>query len=93
MRSPYTIAEIMGWSRSQVSQYAMLKEIDTQAWHLIATTFADHGSNSADEEVADNATVVASPFGERILRSNNQRAELSEPIFLGKFHIPDNSSL
>ena len=63
-----TIAGIMGWSRGQVSQYAMLKEIDTQVWHIIATTFAESGSSEKDDEVAGNATVVASPFGERILR-------------------------
>ena len=54
-----TIAGIMGWSRGQVSQYAMLKEIDTQVWHIIATTFAESGSSEKDDEVAGNATVVA----------------------------------
>jgi site-specific DNA-methyltransferase (adenine-specific) len=63
-----TIATIMGWSRGQVSQYAMLKQICPDAWRMIATTFVDNGSRGSEEEVAENATMVASPFQERILR-------------------------
>jgi hypothetical protein len=35
-----------------------------EAWHMVATTFADTGSTGSEDEVADNATVVARPFTE-----------------------------
>jgi len=63
------IAGIMGWSRGQVSQYAMLKQISTEAWRLIATEMENNRSKPDDDGVADNATVVAKGiFSEYTLR-------------------------
>jgi DNA modification methylase/ParB-like chromosome segregation protein Spo0J len=62
------VANTLKWSRGKISQYAMLSQISRKAWNLVATTFSVFGSNESEEEVADNATTVASPFTERLLR-------------------------
>ena len=59
----------MGWSRAQVSQYAMLNKINDDAWRIVATSFYGTVANNEDDEVADYATTVATPFSERLLRN------------------------
>ena len=59
-----------GWSRAQVSQYAMLNKIDGEAWNIVATSFDDLVADDDDDAVADNATTVAkTKFSERLLRN------------------------
>jgi hypothetical protein len=58
----------MGWSRSQVGQYARLQDIDKQAWQMIVTTFDDDRHKPGDEAVTDDVTPVTSPFTEFLLR-------------------------
>jgi hypothetical protein len=60
------VADELEWSRGQVSQYAMLQQIDEKAWQLVATKVRDSGVLPKDEEVANSATTVA--FSERLLR-------------------------
>lgn len=61
------IANLMGWSRSPVSNDARVQAIDTQAWQEMATTLAPMDDNSDDEDVGDTATIVTSPFTESLL--------------------------
>lgn len=62
------VGEALGWSRGQVSQYAMLQQIGHEAWHVIATTFETSSSQDDESAVAQLATTVASPFTENLLR-------------------------
>ena len=79
-----------GWSRAQVSQYAMLNKIDSEAWSLIATSFDDLVADDDDEAVAENATTVAKTrFSERLLRNildlhPSQQVELCGYLAKGK---------
>lgn len=89
------IAKIMGWSRSQVSQYVNLqwnekdkKGIHSEVWKVIATTFELVGSKEVDDMVAEIATKVAI-FNERILRdlislTPSQQLELVKDLAEGK---------
>lgn len=62
------IADMLGWSRGQVSQYALLKQrITDAAWNVIATTFDRVGTKTDEEVGAPHATTVAL-FSERLLR-------------------------
>ncbi len=81
------VAEDLGWSRGQVSQYAMLKDIDDKAWTIVATAVRDSGLLPSDGEVAETATVVA--FSERLLRVlppllSEQQHELCRMLARGK---------
>lgn len=59
-----------GWSRAQVSQYAMLKKIDSEAWDIVATSFKNIVAEDEDSAVAEIATNVAmTPFTEGLLRN------------------------
>lgn len=82
-------AKAMGWSRAQVSQYAMLNKIDDEAWRIVATSFYGTVANNEDDEVADYATTVATPFSERLLRNildldPGQQVELCGYLAKGK---------
>lgn len=61
------VAEIMDWSRGQVSQYALLRKIRSSAWDVIATTFEKAVATTDESVVASFATTVA--FTENLLRS------------------------
>jgi hypothetical protein len=59
-----------GWSRAQVSQYAMLNKICKEAWETIATSFQNTVAEDDDDAVAEIATGVAkSAFSENLLRN------------------------
>lgn len=79
-----------GWSRAQVSQYAMLNKIDSEAWNIVATSFNDVVADSDDDAVADPATNVAkAKFSEGLLRNildldRSQQLELCEKLAKGK---------
>jgi ParB/RepB/Spo0J family partition protein len=63
------IAEIMGWSRSQVAQYSQLHKLSAEAWQVIVTTFQDECNNQENISVTgDVTTVTKSVFTEGILR-------------------------
>lgn len=62
-------AKAMGWSRPQVSQYAMLNKIDSEAWAVIATSFKEPVATAENDVVAEFATTVATPFTEGLLRN------------------------
>lgn len=62
-------AKAMGWSRPQVSQYAMLNKIDSEAWAVIATSFKELVATAENDAVAEVATAVATPFTENLLRN------------------------
>lgn len=81
------VAEIMGWSRGRVSQYAMLEGITKAAWRVIATTFERDVASDAEADVAEIATSVA--FTEGLLRSilnlrAPQQVELVTRLATGK---------
>ncbi len=82
-------AKAMGWSRAQVSQYAMLNKINDEAWRIVATSFYGTVASEDDDEVADYATTVATPFSERLLRNildldPGQQVELCGYLAKGK---------
>ncbi|HET8846722.1 MAG TPA: DNA methyltransferase [Ktedonobacteraceae bacterium] len=77
------IAEMLGWSRGAVSNYALLDGIDKRAWSMIATTFEQSVALSPETVVAPNATAVA--FTEHLLRdllplSPEQQCELVQDL-------------
>jgi hypothetical protein len=61
------IAEILGWSRGKVGDYALLRNIATETWNIIVGTF----ENSAQSTPDDSPTqIVGTPtFTENLLRS------------------------
>ena len=59
-----------GWSRAQVSQYAMLNKLCKEAWDIVATSFKSIVAEDEDSAVAEVATNVAiAPFTEGLLRN------------------------
>ena len=59
-----------GWSRAQVSQYAMLNKLCSDAWSVVATSFSNTVADRESDDVADIATDVAkSKFSENLLRN------------------------
>lgn len=83
-------AKAMGWSRAQVSQYAMLNKIDSEAWDIVATSFQNTVADDDDDAVAEIATGVAkSVFSENLLRNildlnPGQQVELCGYLAKGK---------
>lgn len=79
-----------GWSRAQVSQYAMLNKIDSEAWDIVATSFQNTVADDDDDAVAEIATGVAkSVFSENLLRNildlePGQQVELCGYLAKGK---------
>jgi hypothetical protein len=65
-KTQQAVADELDWSRGQVSQYAMLQQIDAEAWAIVATTVRDVGLLREDGAVADDAPPVA--FTENLLR-------------------------
>jgi DNA modification methylase/ParB-like chromosome segregation protein Spo0J len=63
------IGHALGWSRQQVSQYALLQNVSQEAWDIIATTFDSEVHKNTNGRVAEIATAVASPFTENLLRN------------------------
>ena len=64
-----SLADALGWSRGAVSNYAALQKIDRAAWVAVATTFQVECGKLETPSVAENATPVAGPFTEGLLRS------------------------
>lgn len=60
------VADEIGWTRAQVSQYAALEKLSQDAWATIATATRASTLQQAGEGVAESATVVA--FTEGLLR-------------------------
>jgi ParB-like chromosome segregation protein Spo0J len=82
-----SIADALGWSRGRVSQFAMLADIDTEAWCLVATASRSSVATASEEAVAENATGVA--FTEHLLRDitslrGAQQLELITDLAEGK---------
>lgn len=78
-----------GWSRAQVSQYAMLQKINSEAWKVVATTFQQTVADDENDAVAPDATTVAGSFSERLLREildlcSGQQLELCRWLAKGK---------
>lgn len=65
----HSVADAIGWSRAQVSQYAMLQKIDGEAWNIVATAFQNIVADGDSDDVAGIATGVANPFSENLLRN------------------------
>lgn len=65
--SQQEIADMLGWGRTQVANYAALQRIHPQVWDLIVTTFEASVTGSLDEAVTGNVTGVT--FTENLLRS------------------------
>jgi DNA modification methylase len=82
-----SIADALGWSRGRVSQFAMLADIDTEAWCLVATASRSSVAPESGDAVAENATGVA--FTEYLLRDitslrGAQQLELVKDLAEGK---------
>lgn len=84
------IADDLRWSRAQVSQYAMLNKLCSDAWSVVATSFKETVADDDDSEVAGNATTVAkTSFSERLLRDildlqPDQQVDLCKRLVKGK---------
>lgn len=81
------VADALGWSRGQISNYAALSGIAQEAWQIIATTIRSDSPPRQDCGVADVATGVA--FSENLLRSilplrPDQQVELVRRLARGK---------
>jgi DNA modification methylase len=61
------IADMLGWSREKVAQYAALKGIDPPAWEMIVTTFEP--CVTPGEEMGVTPLVTNVTFSEGLLRS------------------------
>ncbi len=60
------VAEMLGWGKSQVANYAAMEKICSEAWQIIFTTFVKSGDS--DENEAVNSKVHQVTFSERLLR-------------------------
>jgi hypothetical protein len=60
------VADELGWSRTQVADYAQLRKIEAQAWSVVATSVNDNLSRPDD--VATEVVALAT-FSENLLRS------------------------
>ncbi len=86
------IAEIMRWGRGQVSQYQLLRGITADAWQIVvATTKQPAVASGEDAVVASDATAVARPFTERLLRditclTAEQQLSLAKNLAAGKMN-------
>jgi DNA modification methylase len=68
----YTQAEVgqaLGWSRTEVANYAALQKIDAEAWQGIVTTFTTDPVIPGKKGVTEDVTPVTSPFTEGLLRA------------------------
>lgn len=61
------VADEMGWSRSAVSNYAALSDLDRSAWKVVATTVANGATQADGSGNSDDEKVVAG-FTEGLLR-------------------------
>lgn len=80
------IADMLGWSRGAVSNYALLQKLDRRAWDIIATTFEPAVAGGEEPAVVATATPVA--FTENLLRdllplSAQQQEELVRALASG----------
>jgi hypothetical protein len=81
------IAEMLGWSREKVKNYASLRQIKPLAWEVIGTTFEKVVPMSEDEMVPTSGTTVP-VFTERLLRDilsleMDQQLELAQNLASG----------
>jgi hypothetical protein len=67
-RTQEHVAQIVGWTREKVKNYAALKNLCPDAWAIVGTSFHDSVPQPKEESVPDNGTPVPSPFNEYILR-------------------------
>ncbi len=67
IKTQQEIAEILEWSRGQVSNYIALKAICPKAWNIIATTLDKELHSLKTGSAATNATTVA--FTENLMRN------------------------
>lgn len=62
------VAQMMGWGRDSVKNYAALQKICPEAWEIVGTTFEGVVPSDGEEAVLSNGTTVP-VFTERMLRS------------------------
>jgi DNA modification methylase len=67
-KTQQAVAGELGWSRSDVSNYALLQKIALVAWNIVATTVRENGLPRDQGVVAEIATPVAM-FTEGLLRA------------------------
>ena len=60
------IATMLGWGRTQVANYVALKNICSEAWRMIVTTFEGVVTNNKEDVVTRDVTTVT--ITERLLR-------------------------
>jgi hypothetical protein len=70
------IGEALGWSRTDVANYAALEAIAEDVWSIIVTTFASGSVPTGSDTVTEDVTGVTndngfpiSPFTENLLRN------------------------
>jgi len=60
-------ANMLGWSKDSVQDYASLRKIDSQAWGIVTANF-ENGADGEENGVATSKTATA-VFSENLLRS------------------------
>lgn len=81
------VAQMMGWGRDSVKNYASLQKICPEAWGIVGTTFEGVVPIGDEEVVPTNGTTVPI-FSERLLRSilnltHKQQVELVKSFAFG----------
>jgi site-specific DNA-methyltransferase (adenine-specific)/modification methylase len=61
------VAEMLGWGRTQVANYAALQKICPEAWRIIVTTLESFVTRDQKEAVTQDSHIVT--FSEGLLRS------------------------
>lgn len=83
------IADMLGWKRPSVRDYALLQKIAKEAWDAIVATF-ENTTTSGDDEVATSFVATAT-FTERLLRDilplkDSQQIELVKDLASGSIN-------
>lgn len=91
------VGEILGWSRSQIGQYNMLRSVCPEAWQIVnVTTKSSFVTNGNEDVVTSNVTTVT--FTEGLLRpitclTPDQQLELVKALANGKIDKPKFNQL
>jgi hypothetical protein len=89
-RTQQQVADVVGWSRSKVRNFALLSGICSAAWDIVGTTFDGFVPSGESGPVPEDVTVVTkSPFTEGLLRPlsslyGHQQYQLVKDLARGK---------
>jgi hypothetical protein len=52
------VADELGWTRTQIANYAALRAVDERAWNIVVTTVCDFAVSREDGAVTESVTAV-----------------------------------